>query len=500
MGKSIQAKNCLFQVNLGDGYETLFCCKSFNISLSTQTKDITTVGNGVYKSYDYDYLSYTVSIDGIMQIPGEPLHPVIFDLIDYQKAFLELRFRAIYQDPDSAIRVIRGVAIVTDSTIQAQPPEVVSGQISLQGTGEYFIDDTLDTCDNESISSFDFTELGTSTSITIEYTGAPLNIEYDLDHSGSFTVVPVTPSPMTIDLPDDLFVGLHYIDIIPLCAETYQGEELSTTFTLSERFSGLYRRANSTGAICASSFVTLYSDVAYAPTALMFTDSGLTTPLTTYTYIVGPDGHVRNLNASTGEVGSDTGVTCTVGVALLVKLGTDDTTLCAATPVTKYVISTYDVGNILYSDIGCTTPVIGFTEVLWTNPPFPFTSLIHNLNSSTGAIGSDTTRDCSASTTSDLTINKLVSGDHISVGVIDTTTSTSATYTFNEAGSTKTFADVLTNGDNYTINITVLPSGRPSCPIYINWATGSNNTPSGTTLNTSGIVPDSTGVVIATSV
>jgi len=68
---------------------------------------------------------------------------------------------------------------------------------------------------------------------------------------------------------------------------------------------------NSSGALCTSIFVTVYIQLSesFAPGVTIYTDSGLTTPLTTYSFI-SETGEIFNINSITGIVGSTTGTSC----------------------------------------------------------------------------------------------------------------------------------------------------------------------------------------------
>jgi len=68
---------------------------------------------------------------------------------------------------------------------------------------------------------------------------------------------------------------------------------------------------NSSGALCASIFVTVYIQLSesFGPGVTIYTDSGLTTPLTGYSFI-SETGEIFNINSITGIVGSTTGTSC----------------------------------------------------------------------------------------------------------------------------------------------------------------------------------------------
>lgn len=165
------------------------------------------------------------------------------------------------------------------------------------------------------------------------------------------------------------------------------------TVPTSSVFSGEFKIDSSIYDICGNGSITLYSSAPFDVGVTMYTDIGLTTPVTGSTYIANDAGDIFNLNTSTGVVGSDTGLNCTTGTAALYILGNDTGTICGNTPQTLYTNGAFAVGKTLYSDISLSTPVTGFSFVVDTTSNF-----IYNLNSVTGVIGLQTMVACSSTT------------------------------------------------------------------------------------------------------
>jgi len=87
---------------------------------------------------------------------------------------------------------------------------------------------------------------------------------------------------------------------------------------------GSYKLGTTNPGVCTAGTVTLYSNGAFAIGDVMYTDIGLTNPVTGYTFIVNTaDNHIYNINSTTGLVGSDTGNVCvSLGGSFLIAYGT----------------------------------------------------------------------------------------------------------------------------------------------------------------------------------
>ena len=157
-------------------------------------------------------------------------------------------------------------------------------------------------------------------------------------------------------------------------------------------YSGTYRRENTLYAICGSGTVTLYTAAPFDVGVIVYTNVGLTIPLTGYSYISDSSGSIYTIDTSTGQVLADTGSTCNTGTASKVLLGNDTGTICAQAPsLVRYTNGAFVPGAVLYEDSSLTTPVTGYSYVVNV-----VNSHIYNLNSVTGIIGSDTGLTCGA--------------------------------------------------------------------------------------------------------
>jgi hypothetical protein len=169
---------------------------------------------------------------------------------------------------------------------------------------------------------------------------------------------------------------------------TQQSTPTGTVYTTSVLLdSSLYH-------ICGDAPVNVYSSVPFGVSVNLFTNVGLTIPVTGYTFVAPVStAQIYNLNTSTGVVGSLTGNICGFGTAGSYILGNSTATICSGSPVTLYTNGAFAVGGVLYLDSGLTTPVTGYSYVVQNA-----TNIIYNLNGSTGTIGASTGLSCSGNT------------------------------------------------------------------------------------------------------
>jgi len=138
----IQSNDCLFQVKIGDDFVSVACGKSFTVTINTDEKETTTVGDGQFKTFDYKVLSYTANLNGGMRIP-DALTTTIFDFVEFQKGFIPIEFRAVWIDPAGGTRFFQGVGIIKSTNMVASASQLADGSVDILGSGEFETGDTI---------------------------------------------------------------------------------------------------------------------------------------------------------------------------------------------------------------------------------------------------------------------------------------------------------------------------------------------------------------------
>lgn len=225
-----------------------------------------------------------------------------------------------------------------------------------------------------------------------------VTVRYKLQSSGSYVIA---TNSLQI-LPNGNISGTSPFEISGVTpGQTYNvfvqnncgGAGFGTTITIPTEtiFSGDFLLDTVIYNICGNEPITLYSNSPFGSGVIMYSDVGLTTPVTGYTFIANASGAIYAINPSTGVVGAATGTVCDSGTAGSYILGNDTGTICSGESETLYTNGPFAIGGTLYSDSALTTPVTGFSYVVNNG-----NNHIYNLNSGTGAIGSDTSLACNS--------------------------------------------------------------------------------------------------------
>lgn len=139
-----QGKDAVFQVNITGGWKNLLVAKSYTLTTQAETVEVTTINDsndntdGYWRDFDYDFLSYTIQLDGVMKIT-DTSNNTVFDLLSLMSQFLECPFKIIFTDDTAATKTLEGVALITNITLSTTPNAVVNKSIEFKGKGKYTI-------------------------------------------------------------------------------------------------------------------------------------------------------------------------------------------------------------------------------------------------------------------------------------------------------------------------------------------------------------------------
>lgn len=145
MASVVQGKACVFQVNITGSYKTVVCAKSFSIVTAVDTVEITTIDvagadpeSGIWKDYDHDSISYTLTLDGVMKIT-DSTNDTVWEALSAAIQFVEVPFKLVFTDPEANAKTVEGTAIITNVSLSATPNALVQQSISFIGKGKYTV-------------------------------------------------------------------------------------------------------------------------------------------------------------------------------------------------------------------------------------------------------------------------------------------------------------------------------------------------------------------------
>lgn len=241
---------------------------------------------------------------------------------------------------------------------------------------------------------------------TVTFGSQTIAIRYKLSSSGTW----ITSTNSLLILPNGNIIGTTPFVISGLTAgQTYDVQAVNScggvgfikqiTTPTGSVYSGSFLLDSIIYDICGNSPVTLYSSRPFGIGVTMYSNAGLTIPVTGFAYIANTtDGEIFTMNTGTGVVLTDTGTSCDVGTAVQVILSNTLYNICGETAVIRYLngVTTY-YGQVLYQDAALTTPVTGYIYVILVSsiPIIGPLANITNLNSISGVIGSTTGFGCS---------------------------------------------------------------------------------------------------------
>lgn len=140
----VQGKDAVFQVNITGGWKNLLVAKSYTLTTSAETVEVTTINDsndnteGFWRDYDYDFLSYTITLEGAMKVT-EATDNTVFDILNLMHNFLECPFKIVFTDDQAATKTVQGTVLIRNITLSTTPSAVVNQSIEFQGKGKYTI-------------------------------------------------------------------------------------------------------------------------------------------------------------------------------------------------------------------------------------------------------------------------------------------------------------------------------------------------------------------------
>jgi hypothetical protein len=227
----ITGNNVTIQFLKGDAYYDYACATDITIDFVLDEKPVRTYGDGTWYKPRGQRHSYSISLSGLV-VFDEPTLPGAFDLLEYLRAMSGIQYRIFFDEPiTSTLKLIEGIALPINVTLGGAAEGFAQGNIELKGDGNVSIRDAIINCPSE-VLTIALNDAQTAILIT-GHTGEPVRYDYGIDGGGLDTAYIFT-DPAELDLPDDIAIGVHTIQIFPVCENGDYGTEFNGSFEIEE--------------------------------------------------------------------------------------------------------------------------------------------------------------------------------------------------------------------------------------------------------------------------
>jgi hypothetical protein len=209
------------------------CGTDVSVEISATKVPIRTRGDGHWKKYTYQDLSFTITLSGLLTFDDD--NWTGWDMLDNQFNFSHVLARVSFEDADGDIKTVQGYVMIETSTLSYSPGNLVKDDFQLQGNGKLIMFDGLVPCPSVIV---DMTINGQTDDdgvihVNYTFTGDPYQVKYRVDDSGDWIYA---IAGVTLDIPG-LAIANHTIEIIPVCANGFEGTGRVERFQVTQGLS-----------------------------------------------------------------------------------------------------------------------------------------------------------------------------------------------------------------------------------------------------------------------
>lgn len=227
MADPVKGTDAILQIYKAGSYRDYLCATDVSVDFKSDLKSVKTIGDGVWKRSRPQSIGYTINLNGVVKIENGD-DPAAFDVLEYQKQFVDIQYRITFTDSASSLRVIMGNAIVDNSQFSAGSEGFATAQFNMTGNGEPSISDSLIPC-NITITDLTFNQEGpgaiTTVNIFTSGTGSVLKYEYSIG-GGS------TLSTYNTYFQISLTPGTKSFTVTPVCTNGFSGTGRTETYNV----------------------------------------------------------------------------------------------------------------------------------------------------------------------------------------------------------------------------------------------------------------------------
>lgn len=228
----IKGKKAVLQFYKDGDYVNFLCATDCSIEFTTETKDVRTIGDGIWKKKRGQSKAWTVSLNGLIEL--QETSPVAFWLIkNYDFQMLPAPMRMVFTDDDTALVTnITGNVLFVKSTLNGVATGFAGSSFSMEGDGAPVITDSTTICEatiGEITAGYD----PDSENVIINYTDVvgAFRLEYSVDGGGRIPVF--SPGTDGFFFIAGLSDGPHTVQIWAVCENAIDGESNTIIFEVT---------------------------------------------------------------------------------------------------------------------------------------------------------------------------------------------------------------------------------------------------------------------------
>lgn len=232
--------------------------------------------------------------------------------------------------------------------------------------------------------------------IVITYLAPPtapkVRLTVNFPNGGNFTANYVNDgNPVSIGIPPGVF-GNYSVSGQSVCDETsgfYSTPSGTVNVPVNTVISGSAQLGNTSGAACSAGITAVYTSGTFVTGDTIYLNSGLNSPVVGFIYVL-IGGIIYNLNSTTGVLGTNSGLSCSVN-NISVAYSNSNSAICSAIPQTIYIAApATDIatGVTVCVDPGLSTKLTGYTFIKSLG------GIIFNIDPTTGIVGASTGDAC----------------------------------------------------------------------------------------------------------
>lgn len=230
----IQGKKVLLKFYKDTEYIPFLCATDCSLTINTETKDVRTIGDGIWKKKRGQSKSFTLSLNGLIEL--QETSPVTFWLIEnYDMQMLPVDFEMHFDDAATALKkIVSGRALIVTSILNGVPTGFATSSFEMEGDGALTITDSATVCN----ATIGLIEIGpgdpdSGYQASVNYTGVTnaARLEYSVD--GGPREVIFDPGSDGFFFLSGLSDGPHTITVWAVCESGVDGESNELTFEIS---------------------------------------------------------------------------------------------------------------------------------------------------------------------------------------------------------------------------------------------------------------------------